>query len=155
MHGNIKCISESLIFPYSIWPSRCITSCDWKFFLTAVSNLCPCRCWVNVLRPLCTQQAHWDKKLTKAHVFECNLESSVESIICPKVNKLLSIQRFYYVFLSCAALSSLHWVNTAVRVLWQTSVAWTGRSEYIFNSLAVGQDLVDERTRDLKWIILP
>lgn len=29
--------------------------------------------------------AHWDKKLTKAHVFECNLESSVESIICPKV----------------------------------------------------------------------
>ena len=30
--------------------------------------------------------AHWDKKLTKAHVFECNLESSVESIICPKVN---------------------------------------------------------------------
>lgn len=30
--------------------------------------------------------AHWDKKLTKAHVFECNLESSVESIISPKVN---------------------------------------------------------------------
>lgn len=29
--------------------------------------------------------AHWDKKLTKAHVFECNLESSVESIISPKV----------------------------------------------------------------------
>lgn len=32
--------------------------------------------------------AHWDKKLTKAHVFECNLESSVESIISPKVNGL-------------------------------------------------------------------
>ncbi|XP_010788440.1 double-strand-break repair protein rad21 homolog [Notothenia coriiceps] len=31
--------------------------------------------------------AHWDKKLTKAHVFECNLESSVESIICPKVKR--------------------------------------------------------------------
>lgn len=30
--------------------------------------------------------AHWDKKLTKAHVFECNLESSVESIISPKVS---------------------------------------------------------------------
>lgn len=29
--------------------------------------------------------AHWDKKLTKAHVFECNLESSIESIISPKV----------------------------------------------------------------------
>lgn len=32
--------------------------------------------------------AHWDKKLTKAHVFECNLESSVESIISPKVSIL-------------------------------------------------------------------
>lgn len=32
--------------------------------------------------------AHWDKKLTKAHVFECNLESSVESIISPKVSVL-------------------------------------------------------------------
>lgn len=32
--------------------------------------------------------AHWDKKLTKAHVFECNLESSVESIISPKVRIL-------------------------------------------------------------------
>ena len=31
--------------------------------------------------------AHWDKKLTKAHVFECNLESSVESIISPKVTR--------------------------------------------------------------------
>ncbi|TNN32219.1 Double-strand-break repair protein rad21 [Liparis tanakae] len=31
--------------------------------------------------------AHWDKKLTKAHVFECNLESSVESIISPKENR--------------------------------------------------------------------
>lgn len=29
--------------------------------------------------------AHWDKKLTKVHVFECNLESGVESIISPKV----------------------------------------------------------------------
>uniref|UniRef100_UPI00358E1EC5 double-strand-break repair protein rad21 homolog isoform X2 n=1 Tax=Myxine glutinosa TaxID=7769 RepID=UPI00358E1EC5 len=33
--------------------------------------------------------AHWDKKLTKAHVFECNLESSVESIISPKVKMAL------------------------------------------------------------------
>lgn len=33
--------------------------------------------------------AHWDKKLTKAHVFECNLESSVESIISPKVCLIL------------------------------------------------------------------
>ncbi|XP_061425539.1 LOW QUALITY PROTEIN: double-strand-break repair protein rad21 homolog [Lethenteron reissneri] len=33
--------------------------------------------------------AHWDKKLTKAHVFECNLESSIESIISPKVKMAL------------------------------------------------------------------
>ena len=30
--------------------------------------------------------AHWDKKLTKAHVFETNIEGSVEAIIQPKVS---------------------------------------------------------------------
>lgn len=29
--------------------------------------------------------AHWDKKLTKAHVFETNIDSSVEAILKPKV----------------------------------------------------------------------
>jgi len=29
--------------------------------------------------------AHWEKKLTKAHVFECNLETTVEKLISPKV----------------------------------------------------------------------
>lgn len=29
--------------------------------------------------------AHWDKKLTRAHVFETNIESSVEGILKPKV----------------------------------------------------------------------
>lgn len=29
--------------------------------------------------------AHWDKKLTKAHVFETNIDSSVEAIMKPKV----------------------------------------------------------------------
>lgn len=29
--------------------------------------------------------AHWEKKLTKAHIFECNLETTVENIISPKV----------------------------------------------------------------------
>lgn len=33
--------------------------------------------------------AHWDKKLTKAHVFETNLEQSVDSIIEPKVKMAL------------------------------------------------------------------
>jgi hypothetical protein len=36
--------------------------------------------------------AHWDKKLTKAHVFETNIEESVNGILQPKVN----IIRFYY-----------------------------------------------------------
>ena len=30
--------------------------------------------------------AHWDKKLTKAHVFETNIEQSVEGIIQPNVS---------------------------------------------------------------------
>lgn len=33
--------------------------------------------------------AHWDKKLTKAHVFETNIEKSVDGILQPKVNIIL------------------------------------------------------------------
>lgn len=29
--------------------------------------------------------AHWEKKITKAHVFECNLEMTIEDIISPQV----------------------------------------------------------------------
>lgn len=29
--------------------------------------------------------AHWDKKLTKAHVFETDVEATVDNIISPKV----------------------------------------------------------------------
>ena len=32
--------------------------------------------------------AHWDKKLTKAHVFETNIQKSVEDILHPKVCEL-------------------------------------------------------------------
>ncbi|XP_039220719.1 double-strand-break repair protein rad21-like protein 1 [Crotalus tigris] len=28
--------------------------------------------------------AHWDKKVTKAHIFECNLEATIEKILSPK-----------------------------------------------------------------------
>lgn len=33
--------------------------------------------------------AHWDKKLTKAQVFETNVESTVDSIISPQVKMAL------------------------------------------------------------------
>lgn len=33
--------------------------------------------------------AHWDKKLTKAHVFETNIEKSVDGILQPKVKMAL------------------------------------------------------------------
>lgn len=33
--------------------------------------------------------AHWDKKLTKAHVFETNIEQSIEGIMQPKVKLAL------------------------------------------------------------------
>lgn len=33
--------------------------------------------------------AHWDKKITKAHVFETNIEKSVEGIMQPKVKLAL------------------------------------------------------------------
>ena len=47
--------------------------------------------------------AHWEKKLSKAHVFETDLESSVDNIISPKVkialrtsgHLLLGVVRIY------------------------------------------------------------
>ncbi|KAM9590353.1 double-strand-break repair protein rad21-like protein 1 isoform 4-T4 [Trichechus inunguis] len=47
--------------------------------------------------------AHWEKKLTKAHVFECNLERTIEKILSPKVkialrtsgHLLLGVVRIY------------------------------------------------------------
>ncbi|MEE6506475.1 hypothetical protein FKM82_007687 [Ascaphus truei] len=48
--------------------------------------------------------AHWEKKLTKAHIFECNLETTIESIMFPKVtialrtsgHLLLGVVRIYH-----------------------------------------------------------
>ncbi|XP_038225933.1 double-strand-break repair protein rad21-like protein 1 [Dermochelys coriacea] len=47
--------------------------------------------------------AHWEKKLTKTHIFECNLETTIEKIISPKVkialrtsgHLLLGVVRIY------------------------------------------------------------
>ncbi|KAF4070524.1 hypothetical protein AMELA_G00286320 [Ameiurus melas] len=47
--------------------------------------------------------AHWEKKITKAHVFECNLEATVEDIISPQIkiglrtsgHLLLGVVRIY------------------------------------------------------------
>lgn len=48
--------------------------------------------------------AHWDKKLTKAHVFETDVESTVDSIISPKVRsnergKITAYTRPLYMYL--------------------------------------------------------
>ncbi|NXG45949.1 RD21L protein, partial [Psilopogon haemacephalus] len=48
--------------------------------------------------------AHWEKKLTKAHIFECNLETTVEKMISPKFtialrtsgHLLLGVVRIYH-----------------------------------------------------------
>ncbi|NXT54309.1 RD21L protein, partial [Pluvianellus socialis] len=48
--------------------------------------------------------AHWERKLTKAHIFECNLETTVEKIISPKFtialrtsgHLLLGVVRIYH-----------------------------------------------------------
>lgn len=34
--------------------------------------------------------AHWDKKLTKAHVFETDIVSSVDAILEPQVNQSIN-----------------------------------------------------------------
>lgn len=38
--------------------------------------------------------AHWDKKLTKAQVFETNIETSVDGILQPKVSKIIFLHLF-------------------------------------------------------------
>ncbi|NXH89042.1 RD21L protein, partial [Edolisoma coerulescens] len=48
--------------------------------------------------------AHWEKKLTKAHIFECNLEATVQKILAPKFaialrtsgHLLLGVVRIYH-----------------------------------------------------------
>ncbi|KAM9371953.1 double-strand-break repair protein rad21-like protein 1 [Phaethornis superciliosus] len=48
--------------------------------------------------------AHWEKKLTKAHIFECNLEATIEKIMSPKFtialrttgHLLLGVVRIYH-----------------------------------------------------------
>ncbi|NXO67251.1 RD21L protein, partial [Phainopepla nitens] len=48
--------------------------------------------------------AHWERKLTKAHIFECNLEATVEKILSPKFaialrtsgHLLLGVVRIYH-----------------------------------------------------------
>lgn len=62
-------------FPFPLWWEGAETMFYAHFVLSKRGPLA--KIWL---------AAHWDKKLTKAHVFECNLESSVESIISPKVN---------------------------------------------------------------------
>ena len=44
--------------------------------------------------------AHWDKKLTKAHVFETSIEKSVEGILHPKVrrSKYFVIISYFYLY---------------------------------------------------------
>ena len=38
--------------------------------------------------------AHWDKKLTKAQIYETNIESTIETILEPKVSFHFSIKLF-------------------------------------------------------------
>ncbi|POI32921.1 hypothetical protein CIB84_003328 [Bambusicola thoracicus] len=48
--------------------------------------------------------AHWEKKLTKAHIFECNLETTIKKIVSPKFtialrtsgHLLLGVVRIYH-----------------------------------------------------------
>lgn len=41
--------------------------------------------------------AHWDKKLTKAHVFETNIEDSVKDILKPKVLVMKFLTVYFWI----------------------------------------------------------
>ena len=48
--------------------------------------------------------AHWEKKLSKAHVFETDLQTSVESIIAPKVK--IALRTSGHLLLGCVRIYS-------------------------------------------------
>lgn len=52
--------------------------------------------------------AHWDKKLTKAHVFETNIEKSVDGILQPKVSIILAISEIWQMSLIHSSLNSIY-----------------------------------------------
>ena len=52
--------------------------------------------------------AHWDKKLTKAHVFETNIEKSVEGILQPKVSCLIFSENSRQIALVICALAGCY-----------------------------------------------
>jgi len=45
--------------------------------------------------------AHWDKKLTKAQVFETNIETSVDGILQPKVSVNVTFASIPMIFTDC------------------------------------------------------
>lgn len=54
--------------------------------------------------------AHWDKKLTKAHVFETNIEKSVDGILQPKVRFYISLLLcIYSIYYGC-----IFWIHNAL-----------------------------------------
>lgn len=55
--------------------------------------------------------AHWDKKLTKAHVFETNIDSSVEAIMQPKVIFMKIADISLYMAFSHCCIIKYFWVN--------------------------------------------
>ena len=71
--------------------------------------------------------AHWDKKLTKAHVFETNIEESVNGILQPKVGGLKDNKQKYSVFSRLILVAPLpisisEWQNytvtTSIFIIW-------------------------------------
>ena len=71
--------------------------------------------------------AHWDKKLTKAHVFETNIEESVNGILQPKVGGLKDNKQKYSVFSRLILVAPLailisdwqnYTVTTSIFIIW-------------------------------------
>ena len=85
--------------------------------------------------------AHWDKKLTKAHVFECNLESSVESIISPKVTRpccsFCCRSCDHFVHFSLAQILTSYWGLSCLS--WCLCFLWNITKAFVFASCKSNQ----------------
>lgn len=111
--------------------------------------------------------AHWDKKLTKAHVFETNIEKSVDGILKPKVKMalrtsghlLLGVVRIYsrkakyllqdcneafvkikvclFITLTYWLVCILKWTAWVEHIILQSFVSYSWTINYLFSFLFV------------------
>jgi len=88
-YGNVRYIILIDIWLYIICDHACVLA-DGERHILAAGKMFYAHFVLNKKGPLARVwlAAHWDKKLTKANIFETNIEASVQMIMSPQVDCL-------------------------------------------------------------------